>query len=245
MRRFLTWLAAFLVGYLALGVIMGEFGPEDDVELSSSDLESYGVPPVKAEYLAGRFNFFFDSLRRTEGGQAFQDSLLDGSQQEAFQAGRRMGMMGLARLGHPEVQEFAAFQDKVLANATTRECARVARGQADTELSLRLMATVDTTEIRPVFGLLLDGVVAEVSSDEPRPDYSQDRIDAAWSAFLDQMPPADQKRFASTWQAGEAAPDRDWCWAERTLWKILADLPPKHGEVIYAQLATFAPESAD
>lgn len=237
MKRFLKWTGGGLAAYLALAVLMGELESGATDGVSRAELQSYGIDSVKAEFLANRFEWLVDSLMQVGGGTFYEDSLDDVTQAEAFQLGRRIGMRGLARLGSPEIQEFAAFEVEVLESATPEECARVARGRADSELAARLMAEADTMQLRTVSGLFVDAFVEEITSESSLPEPSGEQSNAAWSAFSAHLDPDERERFVSVIDSPGGASQENMCWSERTLWKILAQMPPEQGQVIYTQMA--------
>jgi hypothetical protein len=138
------------------------------------------------------------------------------SKAAALQISRQLTAQGVRRLDDATLLRRAVLFSGMLADVDEAQCAALARGTATQETLL--WALKDRAALDAWFDMTFRAAVAEVEQ-RPTSDLSEPEIEQAVAALRRELPKNQVDRVLDAIAQPAELPDRDLCWAARTLYQ--------------------------
>lgn len=211
--RGLGKLGSVLVALVVYALIRVGTGSSVPVFTAEEVSEKYGIDSAKARVVADEMNTFADSaVELPRFREAFED--VD-DEERAFRTGAMFSTRGFPRLPDATIDTLARLRGRLLGLLSTRECARIARGEVSSTSTVELLARLNTVDLRRILSIGHRASLAELSN-PPLPRATESEMQGAWTSFGEALSPREVDRFIAFAETSSPSAE-DLCWAERTV----------------------------
>lgn len=218
--------AVFL--YASLRADGGEAAPFTADEVS----RTYGIDRAKARIVADELNVFADSAEELA---AYREAAAEAPDEDvAYRYGAALANRGIARLPPATIDTLAVLRARVLRRLPADACARIVRGSA-AESSPRILARLDTSEVRRLMSISRRAALAELSGD-PLPRATASRAARSWRSFAETLGSSAADRFVELARSPSPSAE-ELCWAGRQVWEAVPRMDVREKVALVRNLA--------